>query len=243
MTEADWFSCSDPQLMLAFLHERGASERKRRLFACACCRDVWDLIVAMEEARIGYGCRAVLSAERCADGLAPPYEVNLGFADLIGMIDSGSSPASQLLQGALPALAGAPERAAADAARHCARARYQDVKGRAMRRRGEWDTASSETLAEARDASAAAMAHQCDLLRCIMGTPFGQQTFDQSWRTETAVALARQQYESRDFLLMPIMGDALADAGCPDGDVLEHCRGPNNHVRGCHVVDLVLNRS
>jgi hypothetical protein len=50
-------------------------------------------------------------------------------------------------------------------------------------------------------------------------------------------------YESKAFSVIPILGDALADAGCPDGDVLEHCRGPNNHVRGCHVVDLVLNRS
>jgi hypothetical protein len=89
---------------------------------------------------------------------------------------------------------------------------------------------------------AEAAAH-ADLLRCIFGAPFRQPTFDPAWRTETAVALALQQYENRNFTLIPILGDALADAGCPDGDVLEHCRGTGPHVRGCHVVDLVLGRS
>lgn len=79
--------------------------------------------------------------------------------------------------------------------------------------------------------------------------------FDPAWRTSTAVALAQQMYESRDFAAMPILADALQDAGCEHADVLSHCRGPdkpNNgfpphiptapfvHVRGCWVVDAVL---
>jgi hypothetical protein len=81
------------------------------------------------------------------------------------------------------------------------------------------------------------------LVRCIFGDPFRPAIFDPSWRSDTVVSLATQMYETRNFLLMPIMGDALADAGCPDGDILEHCRVSGPHVRGCHVVDLVLNRS
>jgi hypothetical protein len=84
---------------------------------------------------------------------------------------------------------------------------------------------------------------QAALLRDIFGDPFRPVAVEPSWLSTTAVALARHMYESRDFSSMPILADALADAGCPDGDVLEHCRGPNNHVRGCHVVDSVLNRS
>ncbi|WP_255359505.1 hypothetical protein [Gemmata sp. SH-PL17] len=41
---------------------------------------------------------------------------------------------------------------------------------------------------------------------------------------------------------MPILGDALQDAGCDSADVLNHCREPAVHVRGCWVVDLVLGK-
>ena len=53
---------------------------------------------------------------------------------------------------------------------------------------------------------------------------------------------AQQMYESRDFSAMPILADALQDAGCDNADILDHCRGPGPHVRGCWVVDLVLGK-
>jgi hypothetical protein len=57
------------------------------------------------------------------------------------------------------------------------------------------------------------------------------------------VSLARTMYESRDFSAMPILADALQDAGCDSDEVLNHCRDTNNtHVRGCWVVDLVLGK-
>jgi hypothetical protein len=49
-------------------------------------------------------------------------------------------------------------------------------------------------------------------------------------------------YDSRDFSAMPILADALQDAGCTDEAILTHCRGPGPHVRGCWCVDLVLNK-
>jgi hypothetical protein len=49
-------------------------------------------------------------------------------------------------------------------------------------------------------------------------------------------------YASRDFSAMPILADALQDAGCDSDDVLNHCRGEDSHVRGCWVVDLVLSK-
>ena len=68
-------------------------------------------------------------------------------------------------------------------------------------------------------------------------------SFDPAWRTSTATALARQMYESRDFGAMPILADALQDAGCDSADVLEHCRDPHaTHVRGCWALDLVLGK-
>jgi hypothetical protein len=67
--------------------------------------------------------------------------------------------------------------------------------------------------------------------------------FVPEWRTSTAVALAQQMYESRDFSTMPILADALQDAGCDNADILAHCRDENaTHVRGCWVLDLVLGK-
>jgi len=80
------------------------------------------------------------------------------------------------------------------------------------------------------------------LLRCIFGNPFRPVTFSPEWRTSTAIMMAQGMYESRDFGAMPILADALQDAGCDNDDVLTHCRGTGPHVRGCWVVDLVLGK-
>jgi hypothetical protein len=81
------------------------------------------------------------------------------------------------------------------------------------------------------------------LLRDVVGNPFRPVVFDPSWRTETVLALARQMYESREFSAMPILADALMDAGCDADDVLNHCRDSFLHVRGCWVLDGVLGRA
>ncbi|MBP3958173.1 hypothetical protein J8F10_23230 [Gemmata sp. G18] len=80
------------------------------------------------------------------------------------------------------------------------------------------------------------------MFRDVVGNPFRPVTFSPSWRTSTAASLASQMYDSRDFSAMPILADALQDAGCDSADVLDHCRGPGPHVRGCWVVDLVLGK-
>ena len=85
-------------------------------------------------------------------------------------------------------------------------------------------------------------ARGCGVIRCVFGNPFRPVAFSPSWCTSTAVALAQQMYESRDFSAMPILADALQDAGCDSADVLDHCRDNSPHVRGCWVVDLVLGK-
>ena len=75
------------------------------------------------------------------------------------------------------------------------------------------------------------------------GDPYRPVAFDLAWRTATAVGLAERMYDSRDFSAMPILADALEDAGCDHPDVLAHCRGDGPHVRGCWVVDLVLGKA
>jgi hypothetical protein len=82
------------------------------------------------------------------------------------------------------------------------------------------------------------------LVHEIFGNPFRTIRFRRAWRTDTVLALARQMYESRDFSAMPILADALQDAGCDSADVLNHCRDAHAiHVRGCWVVDGVLNKT
>ena len=84
--------------------------------------------------------------------------------------------------------------------------------------------------------------HPAVYLRDIFGNPFRPVAFSPAWRTDTTVALAGRMYEERDFSAMPILADALEDAGCTDPDLLGHLRGSGPHVRGCWVVDLVLGK-
>jgi len=83
---------------------------------------------------------------------------------------------------------------------------------------------------------------EADMVRDIFGNPFRPASLAPAWRTDTVVLLAEQMYESRDFSALPILADALQDAGCDNTDVLDHCRGAGPHVRGCWVVDLVLGK-
>jgi hypothetical protein len=81
---------------------------------------------------------------------------------------------------------------------------------------------------------------QVGLVRDIFGNPFRPVVSDPSWLTTTVVALARRIYEERAFDHLPILADALEDAGCGDERVLYHCRSPGLHVCGCWALDLVL---
>ncbi len=76
----------------------------------------------------------------------------------------------------------------------------------------------------------------------IFGHPFRPVVFEPRWRSETAVALATGIYDERAFDRLPILADALEEAGCDNADVLTHCRGPGPHARGCWVVDGVLGK-
>jgi hypothetical protein len=83
---------------------------------------------------------------------------------------------------------------------------------------------------------------QANLVREVFGNPFQPVEFDRRWCTGTVTTIARQMYEARDFSATPILADALQDAGCDSAELLDHCRGPGPHVRGCWVVDKLLAR-
>lgn len=81
---------------------------------------------------------------------------------------------------------------------------------------------------------------QAQLLRCVVGNPFRSVAFDPLWRSSAVVEIADSLYADRAFERMPMLADALEDAGCAHTGVLQHCRDGGPHVRGCWVIDKLL---
>jgi hypothetical protein len=124
----------------------------------------------------------------------------------------------------------------ANAARWSATVRADEAASQAI----EWVTITV-AVARGEDDSPG----QAELLRCIFGNPFRPITCNPSWLTwhdGLLVSIAQQMYESRDFTDMPILADALEEAGCTDTSILGHLRGPGPHVRGCWVIDLLIGK-
>jgi hypothetical protein len=221
MTEAEWLAATDPEPMLAFLRGK-ASERKLRLFAAGCCRRVWP---ALTEAR----CReAVGVAERYADGLASRGE--LESARHLAEVDAD--------------VAEAWYRAALDSYGISADKRdYREAAGAAL-------AAASDPIwgatAELGKTARVFGGSKPRLLRCIFGNPFRPAPPIApawlSWNSGTVPRLAAAIYEDRAFDRLPVLADALEDAGGADAELLDHCRGPGPHARGCWVVDLLLGK-
>ncbi len=94
-----------------------------------------------------------------------------------------------------------------------------------------------------RDVSNSETAYQANALREIFGNPFRAVTLDQAWLTSDVLALTRGIYEEKAFDRMPILADALQDAGCTNEAVFLHCRDTSiTHIRGCWVLDLLLGK-
>ncbi|VTR93499.1 Uncharacterized protein OS=Sorangium cellulosum (strain So ce56) GN=sce5710 PE=4 SV=1 [Gemmata massiliana] len=212
MTEADWNKSNDVEKLVAFVRRR-FGPRKLRLFGCACCRSVWDYIDD-ETIRRGVEC-----AERCADGDGPADELEAVTAAVKVVVEA--TPMKMYLYQAVADLLEwkANHTTALDAARRVGITAHQ----------------ATGTL-ETRGA-------QPGFLRDLFGPlPFRPIPFDPAWGTSTVTALARDIYAQRAFDRMPILADALQDAGCDNDDILNHCRTPGVHVHGCWVVDLVLEK-
>lgn len=216
MNESTWTTCRDPAAMLQWLQDSGKmSERKARLFAVACCRHIWDDI-ASADARW-----AVEVAERQADGLATQAEVDEARRRVEPHIRYCVD-----LEGFVAAATSATLWADAfEAARWSAMVVAEvDVSCLAY------------SDAEARFA---------DLLRDFAGSPFSPAAVvDPLWRTPDVVTLAGHIYHDRAFDRMPELADALESAGCADPEILGHCRQQGTvHVRGCWLIDLLLNKT
>jgi hypothetical protein len=211
--------------MLAFLGARGGrwrcSARKWRLFGCACCRRLWPLLDDASR-------RAVEVAERFADRRATLAELRVAreMAEAASL-DPGYQPVVRLLG------VNAPH--AASWAAHDAR----DLAGKYTEQRtarGRYDRAAEDAEGQA----------QRGLLQDLLGRrPFRSVAADPAWLHWRAGAIpkfAQAVYEERAFDRLPVLADALEEAGCDNLDILNHCRGPHVHARGCWVVDCLLGK-
>jgi hypothetical protein len=192
MTEKEWLTCADPTPMLAFIKGNG-SERKLRLYACACCRSAWD---GTETAKSR---RSVEVAERYADGQVTGEQLARAWS-------AGRKPVEWL----------------------AAHSVHKDLDAVVI----GYNAKTALNIS-----SVSSM-----LLRCVYGNPFRPVAVAPEWLTSTVTALATGIYADRAFDRLPILADALQDAGCESEEVLSHCRGPGPHVRGCWVIDLLLGK-
>jgi hypothetical protein len=91
-------------------------------------------------------------------------------------------------------------------------------------------------------AHGAETATQCDLFRELFGNPFRPFVFDPAWRTPLVLTIASQAYQREEFADLPVLADALEDAGCDDRNLLAHLRAATPHHRGCWALDAVLDK-
>jgi hypothetical protein len=224
MTEQTWLKCCDPKEMLEFLHDR-ADHRKIRLFACACCRRIWHLF-ADERSR-----RAVEVAERFIDG-------EVGLEEREAAVESANAAQSGLRgKKARQREVWVPLRVAAHTI-ICAGMTPERFQPNACLYAAEDIAFHIRSLAGGEEA-----ALQAELLRDLLGPlPFRPISLDPLCRTPGVLALAQSMYDDRSSGDYPILADALEEAGCSSPDVLRHLREPGPHVRGCWVLDLVLQK-
>jgi hypothetical protein len=232
VTEEEWLACQDPTPMLALLRGR-VSERRLRLFACACCRRIWDRL-EQEGSR-----HAVEVAEDFADGRASLEQLKLA-RQILQKITDPSPRGGELACGYTTDVS------AWDAATGAARSSqvvFSPAWDAACRRADRTHRRADQEVVDAvaRGERKTASKEQAAILRCLFNSPFRSIAHEPAWMPDNAVTLTRTIYEERRFDLLPLLADLLEEAGCP-AEVSEHCRGPGPHVRGCWVVDLVLGK-
>ena len=236
MTEAVWLSCDDPARMLTHLIAgnltRGfnpISDRKLRLFACACCRQIWCLLTD-ERSR-----QAVQVAERHADGCVGREELET--AGMNAWVATRQIQRSAVLIAATEA--------AADAAALAAVIMKADIATPQIARAAA--RAAGENVRDIRPGQAV----QAALLREIVGNPWRPRPHARQlaqWVSDYGKAglgiagMADLIYWDRDWEALPILADRLEESGCDSRDMLDHLRSSDPHVRGCWCLDLLLGK-
>jgi hypothetical protein len=212
MTKTEWDECSIPQTLVEFL-QAGTSTRKLRLCAVAWARLV--MRQANTTPRMDPYQQWIANPQ-----LLPQLGAAEQFAD--GQIDSNVLRSSRLLSGRP----------------------YNIFRATCRVSHFSLDDVYRSLRAIQVEFGAPSDREVCDLTRDII-YPFQVMPFRTlwlSWNNATIPKLAQSIYEERAFDRLPILADALEEAGCTNPDILQHCRQPREHVRGCWPVDLLLGR-
>jgi hypothetical protein len=238
MTETEWLECTDPTPMLEFVGGK-ASERKLRLFSLACCaallpltddpmrNSLWEVSSRfVDDQSIGSELDQAKENLWC-QYLGPWYDIGPRTWQTIEAITFKANAAGAV---------------------------FSASGGSVGQQAWEWDDFldnAKETVnwlywaAQENEGTGFTWAKESAayLLRCIFGPlPFRPVALDRAFLTPTGAALAYSSYYERAFDRLPILADALEEAGCTNSEILGHCRGPGPHVRGCWVVDLILGK-
>lgn len=225
MTETEWQACTDI-VQLAEARNTAANERylvsdrQLRFFLCSRCRRFWHLL--SERAR-----NVVGEAEDYADGATRLSAVKQQAATAGRKYDH---PAIRLQHGPLYWLGG--PMFLRYVLHQLLQRDLRDVNlATILRARGEeWGPEEDE-----RDLNA---------FREVSGNPFRRYAINPTWRRKGLInSMASRMYRTGDFTALPILADALEDAGCCDEHILAHCRSGGEHWRGCWVLDLLMDKN
>jgi hypothetical protein len=254
MIEQEWLTYTDLEPMLEFLRGR-ATDRKLRLFGWACFRCALPLLDAEWKRMVNNPCwrimrfsdieiewakaeadlvrKGVELAEKVADGLTDLAELKALFTS--PEVESWDNHSANEPSFAEDYFTGADAAWTANACAYRARhlAKYKSPASYPFFARFRCES----QIDYDREQSA-----QCDRLRDIVGNPFRPVAVNPTWLTTSVVQLAQAIYEERTYDRLPILADALAEAGCTNHDILSHCRGPGLHVQGCWVLDQILGK-
>jgi hypothetical protein len=245
MTEEEWVAATDPSQFQESLQGTG-NYRKLRLFAVACFRPFSHLCTDVRSQN------ALRTSEEYADGLVELYPLINAHLYATDVLDNLPAPASDTYPYADDAAYFAVQLARPSR-------RFRDgevdidpidvfhlidsISYLSGHSQNNFKIGAYTDKAVFEKGMAIEKERQCRLLREIFGNPFRPVSFDAAWVTSTVLALAEGIYQERAFDRLPILADALQDAGCDNDDILNHCRGDGPHVRGCWVVDAILGKA
>lgn len=245
MTELEWHAADDPWSLWHHVADLDLlSERKKRMFCVAACRRVVHLIVDPRSQRMIDACEAYADGQIDQDQL---IAFDQKATEAAVELEAAGASGERCLAARGVTWLGPDDYKLGRAASYS----YEVFGFRALVSAGLTEPAplNRDVIGLWHNpiflaAQAVEMRAQAGIVRELFGNPFDLVVFSHDWSTSDVVAMARGMYETRDFAAMPILADALQDAGCENEQVLHHCRDENAvHVRGCWVVDLVLEKA
>ena len=97
----------------------------------------------------------------------------------------------------------------------------------------------------------------CAVIHEVIGNPFQKWSRTAPWSeggliqpdgrtvalTDTVRGLAETVHQLQAFDRLPILADALEEAGITDTALLAHCRSEEPHIRGCWALDVVRGKT